>query len=69
MSVYGNTAIAAVEKIKEKYKNIDANTKIVITRENAVAVWEYAVQTKTESEASRKKGCPKAAFIGLCEDN
>jgi len=30
--------------------------------------WKLAIGVVTKSEASRKKGCPRNAFLGLCEE-
>ncbi|AZJ32253.1 hypothetical protein SAMN05444344_3054 [Tenacibaculum mesophilum] len=35
--------------------------------ENPVDSWEQAVSTYFTSESSKQKGCPRNAFLGLCE--
>jgi hypothetical protein len=52
MSVYGKTAVKAVE--------LFANTHDI------QKAWTEAVQIFTNSHSARMKGCPKNAFCGLC---
>jgi hypothetical protein len=33
-----------------------------------VKAWQSAIAQFTDSPNSRKKGCPKSAFLGLCEE-
>jgi len=56
MNQYAITALKAVELIlnKEYVSPIDA--------------WEKATQTIIKSQSSREKGCPREAFLGLCEE-
>ncbi|MDR2069528.1 MAG: hypothetical protein LBP71_06630 [Spirochaetaceae bacterium] len=56
MGVFGKTALKAVEL----YKN-------AVTKDPAAA-WQRAIKDFTESPSSQKKGCPKSAFLGLCEE-
>lgn len=54
MNQYGRTAIRAAQLCY----NIDIN---------ANAAWENACSEIIKSLESQKKGCPKDAFLGLCE--
>lgn len=54
MSQYGKTAVTAVNLIKS-HKFPEAEK-----------AWNEAVTQFTNSESSRKKGCPRYAFLGLC---
>jgi hypothetical protein len=55
MSVFGDSAVRAVKLISEQR---------VTDPDEA---WDQAIQSMTISEATRVKGCPKSAFLGLCE--
>ena len=56
MNKYGKAAISAT-------KNYSENTVDILK------AWELAVMEQFPTqEASRKKGCPKSVFLGLCED-
>lgn len=57
MGKYGKTAKIAIELLKRNKINDPVNA------------WELAVsQVFPHSESSRRKSCPKNAFLGLCED-
>lgn len=57
MGKYGKAAVIATDLLS-KHK-VDAPVK----------AWELAVdQVFPDSESSRRKGCPKSTFLGLCED-
>ena len=57
MGKYGNVAKIAVDLINSG-ENI-----------NPVDAWNSATyQVFPDSESSRKKGCPRGAFLGLCEE-
>lgn len=57
MGKYGNAAKIATELLREKKVN------------DPVDAWELAVtQVFPNSISSRRKSCPKNAFLGLCED-
>ena len=56
MGKYGRTAVLATSLITER--------KLHPTE----AWWTAAAQIFPDSPSSQKKGCPKAAFLGLCED-
>ncbi len=56
MGKYGQTAKLAVQNMKR-------NTGL--TPQSA---WKNAAQNIFETQAARKKGCPKSTFLGLCED-
>ncbi len=46
-----------------------ANYSIVKKRMEPLAAWQEAVSyVFPGKEASQKKGCPKGAFLGLCEE-
>lgn len=56
MGNYGKIAVEAIRKIQSG------------TCLNPVEAWKKsALETFPTKEASRKKGCPKGAFLGLCE--
>lgn len=57
MGVFGKTAIDAVELILSN--NIQYTP---------LQAWEEAIKSNTSSEETRKKGCSKATFIGLCDE-
>ena len=55
MNKYGKAALSATKHYSENPLDI-------------VKSWKYAVMEQFPTqEASRKKGCPKTAFLGLCE--
>lgn len=57
MGKYGKSAIIATKLLKAGKES------------NPVTAWECAVaEVFPESESSRKKGCPKSTFLGLCEE-
>lgn len=57
MSKYGQAAVKAVELV---------NTKIV---ESPIKAWEIATcELFGPGSWGQKKGCPKNAFLGLCEE-
>jgi len=55
MSAYGKAAVMAAEACRE---NPVAGPR---------AAWEDAVQVCLETESTRKKGCPRSTFLGLCQ--
>ena len=57
-TVYARTAVRAVERLWKK--SLPAVTPL--------AAWEEAVAGVTDSLHSQKEGCPRAAFLGLCEE-
>ncbi len=54
MCQYGKAAVKAVE-----FRN---------DGERLQSAWEKAISEYTTSELSRDKGCPRNAFLGLCEE-
>jgi hypothetical protein len=56
MSIYGDAALKAVELYKKGVKK------------DPVKAWQSAIEQFTKSTSSRKKPCPKSAFLGLCEE-
>ena len=56
MGNFGNAAIKAVELIREGSCN------------NPEEAWNKSLNEHTDSENSRSKGCPREAFLGLCEE-
>jgi hypothetical protein len=57
MGKYGHAAVRAVELLKTKEIDIP------------VIAWnQAAIEIFGEGTSSQKKGCPRAAFIGLCEE-
>lgn len=57
MAKYGAVALRAVELLRHDPNHSPADA------------WrKAATETFSNSPASRVKGCPKAAFLGLCED-
>ena len=56
MGIFGKTAVDAVKLLRKdiKYTSLEA--------------WQKAIVFNTSSEESRKKGCPRSAFIGLCDE-
>ena len=55
MSAYGEAAVRAVEACQV---NPVAGPR---------AAWEDAVQVCLGTESTRKKGCPRSTFLGLCQ--
>jgi len=56
MSKYGLVAVVAVRRIQE-------------LGEDPLSAWQRAAaEIITESKSSRDKGCPRGAFLGLCEE-
>jgi hypothetical protein len=53
---YANAAVDAVYYIEK-------NTLL-----SPLDAWQMAISQHTNSKEARKKGCPKTAFLGLCED-
>ena len=53
-NMYGLVAIEAV-------LNISDNT-------SPKEAWQHAATTTLSSESSRQKGCPRDAFLGLCQE-
>ena len=53
---YGEVAVKAVE--------------LVVSRsiKNPIYAWEQAASNILKHKTSKEKGCPKAAFLGLCEE-
>jgi hypothetical protein len=56
MGKYGDCAVHAVKLIENKHE-----------KEPRLA-WNLAASSLMESEAMKNKGCPRAAFLGLCEE-
>lgn len=56
MNVYGKTAIAAVA-VYDRLNKPDPRE-----------CWEDSITQFTNSKDSQKKGCPRSAFLGLCQD-
>lgn len=57
VSKYGQSAIKAVELIKNNYIN------------DPKEAWEKAtIEIFGESSSSQQKGCPRGTFLGLCEE-
>lgn len=54
MGQYGKAAISATKKICNGMDPVKA--------------WNLAIRELTTSTDSIKKGCPKSAYLGLCED-
>jgi hypothetical protein len=54
MNIYGIASLMALEEIQNNNSPEES--------------WDIAIEQLTKSDTSRKKGCPKAAFLGLCED-
>ncbi len=56
MNKYGKTAIRATEVFQSNSIDI-------------VSAWKQAaIETFPNQEASRNKGCPRSAYLGLCEE-
>ena len=55
MSVFGDSAVRAVKLISEK------------SMTDPEEAWNQAINSMTTSVVTREKGCPKSAFLGLCE--
>ncbi|MBA0188277.1 hypothetical protein F9U39_01355 [Pectobacterium versatile] len=56
MGIYGETAVAVVT-VFDNFNKPDPKE-----------CWEYSITHFTGSKESQKKGCPKSAFLGLCQD-
>jgi len=54
-NIYGRTAISATKYCREEALHPGE-------------AWKKAVSEFTKNESSQKKGCPRCAFLGLCED-
>jgi len=54
MGIYGKAAVRAKRLILESAQSPEK-------------AWESAIAEFTKSRSSRTKGCPKAAFLGLCQ--
>jgi hypothetical protein len=55
MTIFGDSAVEAVRLFTEGgLKDPDE-------------AWYLAIKSMTTSAATREKGCPKSAFLGLCE--
>jgi len=52
---FANVAIKAQEKVTSK-------------KMNANDAWNDAARENNMSESSKKKGCPKESFLGLCQE-
>ncbi len=55
MSIFGDSAVKAVRLFAEKGMT------------DPDEAWYLALNSMTTSVATRQKGCPKSAFLGLCE--
>ncbi|ACT07071.1 conserved hypothetical protein [Dickeya chrysanthemi Ech1591] len=56
MGIYGKTAVAVASEY-------DSSNKL-----DPRECWEYSIIQFTDSRESQKKGCPKSAFLGLCQE-
>jgi hypothetical protein len=56
MKKHNGYGISAIKAVKNKH--------LFSTPKEA---WEFAVDDSFKSESSKAKGCPKNAFLGLCE--
>ncbi|MCO7262021.1 DUF6979 family protein [Dickeya zeae] len=56
MGIYGETAVAVASAYDSSNKP------------DPKECWEYSIIQITSSRESQKKGCPKSAFLGLCQD-
>jgi hypothetical protein len=54
MGMYGRAAIKAVQMIQQGSPS------------NPESAWDRAIALETASPDSRKKSCPRGAFLGLC---
>ena len=57
--------------MKNKYAKAAVNAVLHFQNNsvNIVQSWQYAVREQFPNQIeSQKKGCPKSAFLGLCED-
>jgi hypothetical protein len=52
--MYGRAAITAAELLRQG------------TRSSPEAAWDRAISLETKSSESRKKSCPRGAFLELC---
>ena len=55
MSMYGEAAVKAVQLFKDELAHSPREA------------WETAIAKFTDSPSSQAEGCPKSAFLGLCE--
>jgi len=53
---YGAVAVKAVELLRSK------------NAPNQKFAWDQAASIILDAKSSKEKGCPKAAFLGLCEE-
>lgn len=56
MTIFGNVAVLAIKLMN------DGKAR------SPVDAWEMSVDTLITSVSMRSKGCPKSAFLGLCEE-
>ncbi|UUE11788.1 hypothetical protein NMX13_09520 [Dickeya zeae] len=56
MGIYGDTAIAAVAVYDR------------LNKSEPRECWDDSIILFTTSKDSQKKGCPRSAFLGLCQD-
>jgi hypothetical protein len=58
-----------IAKSKSQYaKAAEEAYNLVVNKKKGFSdAWEISVQKNIEKETSRKKGCPKQTFIGLCD--
>ena len=54
MTIYGDAAVKATELLVSKKCN------------SPRVAWDWAIKAFTKSEESRKKVCPRNAYLGLC---
>ncbi|MEO7487074.1 MAG: hypothetical protein ABIU77_08220 [Ferruginibacter sp.] len=56
-------------KKENQYSRVakEAYQHIVHRKMQIIDAWVAAAENNIASEESRKKGCPKSAFVGLCE--
>ena len=54
MGMYGRAAIRAVHMLEQGSPS------------NPESAWDRAIALETTSSESRRKGCPRGAFLGLC---
>lgn len=52
-----------------KYNKYGATAlQSAVNSNNPIESWKMATEDIFESKSSREKGCPKNAFLGLCEE-
>ncbi|MCD6163200.1 MAG: hypothetical protein J7K40_12445 [candidate division Zixibacteria bacterium] len=61
--MYGQAVIKAVEYYKELIRISKMTPKKAL-----LDSWEKAIKECTDSKTNQDKGCPKCAFLGLCEE-